>query len=100
LAARKFIEVRGDIDDPDAVLAMKMNTPEEALAIALADPNVYRTPAGNLISLVGSDGVDHWMSPAEAEAWQVDAAAVDRQYPEGTQARSVPGTPFGWGVRT
>jgi hypothetical protein len=52
-------------------------TPEEALQRVRANADIYKTPAGNLIAMKMPDGAfDHWMTPAEAELWQVNAEAI------------------------
>lgn len=87
LAAKHLIEpVEGSIDDSDGPRSIIVNTPARALELAKADPNIYKTPAGNMISLEGADGDIHWMTPAEAEHWQINAEEVDRRNPGGTKA--------------
>ena len=89
LAAMHLIEpIEGSIDDPDGPRSILIHTEQQALDIAKADPNIYKTPAGNLLSLVGPDGVNHWMSPAEAELWKINAEVIDRDNPGGTRARA------------
>lgn len=74
-------------DDPDQPFNLIVHSRERALERAKADPNVYKTPAGNLIAMKMPDGeFDHWMTPEEAEAWQVRADLIDAEYPEGTRA--------------
>ena len=79
-----FISVEGGVpDDPDTPMNVVFNTHEHAIALALANPNVYKTPKGNLLTLKGADGIDRWMTPAEAVAWQVNADVIDRKNPKG-----------------
>jgi hypothetical protein len=91
LAAMHLIEpMDGSLDDPDGPRSIVVHTPQQALDLAKADPNIYKTPAGNLLSLVGADGVNHWMSLAEAELWKINAEVIDRDNPGGTQASHLP----------
>lgn len=87
MVARYVVEVeRPDkLDDFDFEHTIIENSPERTLELALADPNVYRTPKGNLLTLEGADGVVRWMTPAEAVAWQVKADVLDEMCPEGTR---------------
>lgn len=60
--------------------------PQEILAKIKSDPRIYKTPAGNLVSMHGPDGLfDHWATPEEAAACGTDAAAIDADNPAGFQ---------------
>src|ERR1700685_901755 len=90
LTALHFIEPLEPLDDdPDKPRSFIVNSPERALELALADPNVYKTPKGHLISMEppdGQSGISRWMTPEEAIAWKVNAEAIDRDNPGGTKA--------------
>jgi hypothetical protein len=69
--------------DPEHPGEFIFNKPSRVIELCKADPNVYKTPAGNMLTLTGPDGVDRWMTPAQAEEWKIRADVLDADNPAG-----------------
>lgn len=75
-----------DDDHPDAERTFRFLSENAWQKRMKSNPNIYRTPAGNFITMTNRDGsFDHWMTPDEAVEWKVNSAAIDLDNPAGTR---------------